>query len=83
MKKVNQITNPLYKELLKLNLIKNSRLIILNNRTRDKKIKVFKDLKTKIIFLQKYVTNTNYYSLVNYEGSKIKVVGFVRGSWSA
>lgn len=72
MKKVNQITNPLYKELLKLNLIKNSRLIILNNRTRDKKIKVFKDLKTKIIFLQKYVTNTNYYSLVNYEGSKIK-----------
>ena len=72
MKKINQITNPLYKELLKLNLIKNSRLIILNKRTRDKKIKVFKDFKTKIIFLQKYVTNTNYYSLVNYEGSKIK-----------
>lgn len=53
--------NPIYNELLKLKLIKKSRLFILNPRTRDKKIKVIKDSKSKIIFLEKYTTNKNYY----------------------
>ena len=39
---------------IKLKLISKSNLITLSNRTRDKKIKVIKDLKTKIIFLEKY-----------------------------
>jgi len=53
--------NPIYHQLKELNLIKKSRLIVINNKTRDKKIRVFKDLKTKIIFLEKFITN-NYYS---------------------
>tara|TARA_B100000900_G_scaffold325806_1_gene285708 strand:+ start:160 stop:978 length:819 start_codon:yes stop_codon:yes gene_type:complete len=47
--------NPIIGELKKLKLISNSDLIILNNKTRDKKIKVYQDKKTKIIFLEKYI----------------------------
>ena len=43
--------NPIINELIKLKLISKLNLITLNNKTRDKKIKVIKDLKTKIIFL--------------------------------
>ena len=42
--------NPIINELVKLKLISKSNLITLSNKTRDKKIKVIKDLKTKIIF---------------------------------
>ncbi len=72
MKITKKNTNPIYNELIDLNLIKNSRLIKINNKTRDKKIKVIKDLKTKIIFLEKYITSSNYYSSVKYRSSKIK-----------
>ena len=48
--------NPIFDELIKLKLISKLNLITLNNKTRDKKIKVIKDLKTKIIFLEKYIT---------------------------
>ena len=41
-------------------------MITLSNRTRDKKIKVIKDLKTKIIFLEKHITTNEYYSLSKY-----------------
>ena len=44
--------NPIYNELKKLKLITESNLITLSNKTRDKNIKVIKDLKTKIIFLK-------------------------------
>ena len=53
--------NPIYDELIKLKLIKKLNLITLNNKTRDKKIKVIKDLKTKIIYLDKYITSNKYY----------------------
>ena len=43
--------NPIIKELIKLKLISKPNLITLFNKTRDKRIKVKKDLKTKIIFL--------------------------------
>lgn len=56
------ITNPIYFELLKHKLISKSNLFTLFNRTRDKKINVLKDLKTKVIFLEKYTTANNYYS---------------------
>lgn len=59
--------NPIFKELIKLKLISKSNLITLNNKTRDKKIKVIKDLKSKIIFLEKYVTTNKYYSLLKYK----------------
>lgn len=64
--------NPIYKELLDLNLINKNRLYKISNKTRDKKISVFKDKKTKIIFLEKHVTNENYYSSLKYISNKIK-----------
>ena len=65
--------NPIYDELIKLKLIKKLNLITLNNKTRDKKIKVIKDLKTKIIFLEKYITTNEYYSLLKYKDDDRKV----------
>jgi 2-polyprenyl-3-methyl-5-hydroxy-6-metoxy-1,4-benzoquinol methylase len=65
--------NPIYYELLKLKLIKKLNLITLSNKTRDKKIKVIKDLKTKIIFLEKYITSNEYYSLLKYKDDDRKV----------
>ena len=69
----NIMKNPIYDELIKLKLIKKLNLIILNNKTRDKKIKVIKDLKTKIIFLEKYITTNEYYSLLKYKDDDRKV----------
>ena len=56
--------NPIFDELIKLKLISKLNLITLSNKTRDKKIKVIKDLKTKIIFLEKYITSNEYYSYI-------------------
>ena len=66
--------NPIYDELIKLKLIKKLNLITLSNKTRDKKIKVIKDLKTKIIFLEKYITTNEYYSLLKYKDVDRKVL---------
>ena len=65
--------NPIFEELIKLKLISKLNLITLSNRTRDKKIKVIKDLKTEIIFLEKYVTTNKYYSLLQYNDDDRKV----------
>ena len=54
--------NPIYQELKRLKLISDSNLITLSNKIRDEKIKVIKDKKSKLIFLDKYITNKNYYS---------------------
>ena len=56
-----KITNPVFFELKKLNLINKKNLILVNKKTRDKKIKVFQDKNSNIIFLEKYVRNINYY----------------------
>ena len=66
--------NPIINELEKLNLINRFNIVILNERTRDKNIKVLKDLKTNIIFLEKCVTNNKYYSSIKYKdyGKKIE-----------
>ena len=66
--------NPIIKELIKLKLISKPNLITLFNKTRDKRIKVKKDLKTKIIFLEKYLTSDKYYSLLRDRNeNKIKI----------
>ena len=66
--------NPIFDELIKLKLISKSNLVTLSNKTRDKKIKVLKDLKTKIIFLEKYITTNEYYSLLKYKDEERKVI---------
>ena len=66
--------NPVFDELIKLKLISKLNLITLSNRTRDKKIKVLKDLKTKIIFLEKYLTTNKYYSLSKYNDNDRKIL---------
>ena len=58
--------NPIFNELIKLKLVSKLNLITLSNKTRDKKIRVKKDLKTKIIFLDKYITSNEYYSSLKY-----------------
>jgi|TARA_Y100000031_G_scaffold125383_1_gene141791 2-polyprenyl-3-methyl-5-hydroxy-6-metoxy-1,4-benzoquinol methylase len=65
--------NPILDELIKLKLISKSNLMTLSNKTRDKKIKVIKDLKTKIIFLEKYITTNDYYSSLKYKDDDRKV----------
>ena len=74
MKISNKNINPIYLELKKLKLIKNSFLTILCNQTRDKKIRVIKDLKTKIIFLDSYITNNDYYSSLKYNDNDRKYI---------
>ena len=66
--------NPIFNELIKLKLISKLNLRTLSNKTRDKKIKVIKDLKTKIIFLEKYITTNDYYSLLKYKDDDRKVL---------
>ena len=66
--------NPIFNELIKLKLISKLNLITLNNKTRDKKIKVIKDLKTKIIFLEKYITLNSYYSSLKYNDNAKKII---------
>ncbi len=58
---IKNISNPVYKDLIKLKLIKSKNLRVISNNTRNKRIKVIQDTREKIIFLQKYVTNKNYY----------------------
>ena len=67
------MNNPIFHELVNLKLISKNNLVILSNRTRDKKIKVLKDLKTEIIFLEKYITSNHYYSLLKYKDDKKKL----------
>ena len=66
-----KFTNPIYDEL-KAKLIKDKNLYIISSKTRDKKLNVFKDKHSNIIFLQKYLTSINYYASIKYGGSKIK-----------
>tara|TARA_B100000787_G_scaffold170080_1_gene163875 strand:- start:2162 stop:3094 length:933 start_codon:yes stop_codon:yes gene_type:complete len=72
MKITPNIQNPIYHELKKLKLISDKNLFKINNKTRDKKISVFKDKKEKIIFLEKFITDTDYYSSLKYKDNDRK-----------
>ena len=67
-----KISNPIFKELIKLNIINKNNLIKISNQTRDKKIPVYKDQKSKVIFLEKYITDTKYYEAVKYKDNSRK-----------
>jgi 2-polyprenyl-3-methyl-5-hydroxy-6-metoxy-1,4-benzoquinol methylase len=60
MLKKNSITNPVYKELLKNKIISKNHFLF-HNKTRDKDIKVYKDNFSEVIFLEKFLTDINYY----------------------
>jgi len=64
MSEIKKITNPIFWELIKLKIINKKRIVKLSNSTRDKKIPVFQDIKSKVIFLGKYKTNYEYYKTI-------------------
>ena len=72
--KINKfnITNPIYSELKKYKLISDENLVKISSSTRDKKISVYRDKKTKLIFLEKYICDNNYYSTVKYLNNNLK-----------
>ena len=59
-----KISNPVYKELLSLKIISKKNIIKISNKTRDKKIPVYRDIKSNVIFLGKYSTDSKYYEAV-------------------
>ena len=62
---MNFVENPIIKILYRYNLIKKKDLIKISNNTRDKKIEVYQDKNTKIIFLKKLYLK-NKYSNIKY-----------------
>ncbi len=55
------INNPVYLDLKKNELIHDRDIILINRTTRDKKINVYQDKKSRIIFLEKFVRKVKYY----------------------
>ncbi len=54
--------NPIISEFIKLGLIKRKNFKFVGYANRGKKVKVFRDKKTNIFFLEKYLVSNNYYS---------------------
>jgi 2-polyprenyl-3-methyl-5-hydroxy-6-metoxy-1,4-benzoquinol methylase len=81
---IKNITNPIFFELLKLKILNKKKIIKLSDTTRDKKITVFQDTKSKVIFLGKCITNFQYYKSIKYNDdniiSKKKKSGLVKTS---
>jgi 2-polyprenyl-3-methyl-5-hydroxy-6-metoxy-1,4-benzoquinol methylase len=89
---IKKIINPIFEELLKLKIINKKRIIKLNDSTRDKKIPVFQDTKSKVIFLGQYKTNHQYYKAIKYndndrrlekKSKKIKLIKTLQGNVKA
>ena len=56
------INNPVYQDLISLNLVNYKNLYLINDKTRDfKDLPVYIDKKSNIIFLSKYKKNISYY----------------------
>ena len=92
MRKKQKITNPIFLELLKLKIVNKKKIVKLSNSTRDKKITVFQDTKSKVIFLGQYKTNHQYYSTVKYndndkiiekKGKKVSLIKTFKGNIKA
>lgn len=63
---LKKITNPIFSELLKLDLINKKNIVKISNKCRDKKVAVYKDKINKIIFLEKYTHKLKkYYNYKN------------------
>jgi SAM-dependent methyltransferase len=92
VRKKQKITNPIFLELLKLKIVNKKKIVKLSNSTRDKKITVFQDTKSKVIFLGQYKTNHQYYSTVKYndndkiiekKGKKVSLIKTFKGNIKA
>ena len=64
---IKKITNPIFKELINSKIIKKNKVTKIFNTTRDKKISVYKCNVSGVIFLEKYVTDSNYYKKIKYK----------------
>ena len=89
---IGKITNPIFSELLKLKIINKKKIIKLSDSTRDRKIPVFQDTKSKVIFLGQYKTNHQYYKAIKYndndrrlekKSKKIKLIKTLQGNVKA
>tara|TARA_B110000305_G_C19300381_1_gene568832 strand:- start:183 stop:1082 length:900 start_codon:yes stop_codon:yes gene_type:complete len=56
------LINQVYQDLLRLNLIKKKNIEVISERTRNAKVRVLREKKEGIIFLEKIITNKDYYS---------------------
>jgi 2-polyprenyl-3-methyl-5-hydroxy-6-metoxy-1,4-benzoquinol methylase len=88
-KELERITNPIFLELLKLKIINKKKIVKLSSSTRDKKIPVFQDTKSKVIFLGQYKTNYHYYNTVKHNdkariskrvNKRIRLVKILKGN---
>ena len=61
---MNRITNPVFKDLKKVGLIKNNKLIVIKKSLRNGNSAVLLDSKNKFIFLEKYLVNDSFYKKV-------------------
>ncbi len=66
--------NPILKEFKKLKLISTPDLVVIGNKTRDKKIKVIKDKKTNLIVLEKCLKSSNAFPLLQFINHKKNVI---------
>ena len=69
---MNKITNPIFKEFIDLKIINKKKIFKISNYTRDKKISVYKDRSSSVIFLERCITSSEYYKLVKYKNNPIK-----------
>jgi hypothetical protein len=69
---MNNITNPIFKEFNDLKIINKKKIIKISNYTRDKKISVYRDRSSGVIFLERCITSSEYYKLVKYQNNPIK-----------
>jgi len=69
--------NPIIEEFKKFNLLNPKNFKTINNKTRDKKCKVFQDVKTGIIVLEKNYNTSKSYSNSSYYkiNNKKKIIG--------
>ena len=89
---IRKITNPIFSELLKLKIINRKKIIKLSDSTRDRKIPVFQDTKSKVIFLGQYKRNHQYYKAIKYfdkdiilekKSKKITLIKTLQGNFKA
>ena len=59
----SNITNPVYKDLLKFQIVKKKNIEILFKKTRDKNVRVLRDARSNVIFLEKNLTNLLKYKI--------------------